>query len=97
MLRLIAWLLLLWAFKVAWKVWWAIVYWIAEVLKFILLFGFIFAVLSMLDWNFLPILIFLWVPIGWIAWVVYLLKKRSNPKKDIERKIAWDAEVIDVD
>ena len=97
MLRLIAWLLLLWAIKIAWKLWWAIVYWIVEILKFILLLGFAYSVLSMFDWNFLPIIIFLWVPIGWIIWVIYSVKKRLNPKKDIKKKIVWDAEVIDID
>jgi hypothetical protein len=97
MLRIIAWLLLLWALKVAWKVWWAIVYWIAEILKRFLLLWFLYSFFSMFDWNFLPIIIFLWVPIGGIAWVIYLVKKRLNPKKEVEKKIVWDAEVIDVD
>ena len=97
MLWLILWLLAIWAIKLILDVWWFVISWIGEILKFCLWFGFILAVLAAFDWNFLPIILVIWLPVAWIIWIIYYTKRRINPKKYISKKEKKKATLNDED
>ena len=86
MLRLILWLLAVWVIEIILNVWWSIVYFLSEFIKLLLLFLFIWALLSAFEWNRLPIILVIWLPVAWIIYVMYRAKNRINLKNYINKK-----------
>lgn len=76
MIRVISWLLLAWALKLAFDVWWFVLEFIWTIIKFVLSFLFLWAILSMFDGNFIPALFVFWIPLAWIGYLMYRLYKR---------------------
>ena len=100
MLRLILWLLTIWAIKIILNVWWSIVYFLTELIKIWLFFLLIWALISAEKGNRLPIILLIWLPIAWIAYVIYYARNRLNPKKQCinkkEKVVLDDSDFIDV-
>ncbi len=101
MLRLILWLLAVWVIEIILNVWWSIVYFLSEFIKLLLLFLFIWALLSAFEWNRLPIILIIWLPVAWIIYVMYRAKNRINLKKYINKKekkkvVLDDSDFVDV-
>ena len=92
MLRLIVWLLFLWAAKITLNVWWFIVDFLSELIKLWLLILFLWAICSAASWNRLPIILIIWIPIGWIIFIIYYLNKDKKTKKDGIK----DSDVIEI-
>ena len=101
MLRLILWLLAVWVIEIILNVWWSIVYFLSEFIKLLLLFLFIWALLSAFEWNRLPIILVIWLPVAWIIYVMYRAKNRINLKNYINKKekkkvVLDDSDFVDV-
>ena len=101
MLRLILWLLAVWVIEIILNVWWSIVYFLSEFIKLLLLFLFIWALLSAFEWNRLPIILIIWLPVAWIIYVMYRAKNRINLKNYINKKekkkvVLDDSDFVDV-
>ncbi len=86
MLRLILWLLTIWAIKIIFNVGWSIVYYLSELIKIWLFFLLIWAIASASEWNRLPIIIIIWLPVAWIIYVIYYAKKRINSNRSIDKR-----------
>ena len=100
MLRLILWLLAIWAIKIMFNVWWSIVYFLSELIKIWLFFLLIWAIASAFEWNRLPIILVIWLPIIWIVYVIYYAKNRISPKKNNKKEkkkvVIDDSDFVDV-
>ena len=101
MLRLILGLLALWAIKIIFNVGGAIVNFLSELIKIWLVILFFWAVMSAFDWNILPLLLVIWLPVAWIIYVIRSIKNRNNPKKKInnkekERVVLDDSDFVEV-
>ena len=101
MLRLILGLLAIWAIKIIFNVWESIVYFLSELIKLWLFLLFLWALASAFEWNRLPIILIVWLPIAWIIFVIYRAKKRINPKKYTNKKekkkvVIDDSDFVDV-
>ncbi len=86
MLRLILWLLAIWAIKIIFNVGWSIVYFLSELIKIWLFFLLIWAIASAEDGNRLPLILIIWLPVAWIIYVIYYAKKHINSNKYINKK-----------
>lgn len=86
MLRLLLWLLVIWVIKIIFNVWWSIVYYLSELIKIWLLFLFIWALCSASEWNRLPIILVIWLPIAWIIYVIYYARKHIKSNKILQKK-----------
>ena len=86
MLWLILGLLAIWAIKIIFNVWWAVVNFLSELIKGLLLCWLIWAIALASEWNWLPIILIIWLPIAWIIWIINYTKRRINPKKHINKK-----------
>ena len=86
MLRFILGLLALWAIKIIFNVWWAIVTFLSEIIKIWLVILFFWAIMSAFDWNFLPILLVIWLPIAWIIYVINKVRNNTRTEKRINKK-----------
>ena len=99
MLRFILWLLALWAIKIILNVWWAIVTFLSEIIKIWLVILFFWAIMSAFDWNFLPILLVIWLPIAWILYVINKVRNNTRTEKHINKKqkvVLDDSDFVDV-
>ena len=100
MLRLILGLLTIWAIKIIFNVGWSIVYFLSELIKIWLFFLLIRAIASASEWNRLPIILVIWLPIAWIIYVIYYAKNRISPKKYNKREkkkvVIDDSDFVDV-
>ena len=86
MLRLILGLIAIWAIKIIFNVWWAVVNFLSELIKGLLLCWLIWAIALASEWNWLPIILIIWLPIAWIIYVIYYAGKRINSKRSIDKK-----------
>ena len=100
MLRLILWLLTIWAIKIIFNVGWSIVYFLSEVIKTWLLFLFIWALASAFEWNRLPIILVIWLPIAWIIYLIHRIRNYNAPQKNIsskkKKKVLDDTDFVEV-
>ena len=101
MLRLILWLLAIWAIKIIFNVGWSIVYFLSELIKIWLFFLLIWAIASAEDGNRLPLILIIWLPVAWIIYVIYYARKRINSNRSISKKekkkvILEDSDFVDV-
>ena len=101
MLWLILGLLAIWAIKIIFNVWWAVVNFLSELIKGLLLCWLIWAIALASEWNWLPIILIIWLPIAWIIYVIYYARKRINSKRSIDKKekkkvILEDSDFVDV-
>ena len=101
MLWLILGLLSIWAIKIIFNVWWAVVNFLSELIKGLLLCWLIWAIALASEWNWLPIILIIWLPIAWIIYVIYYARKRINSKRSIDKKekkkvILEDSDFVDV-
>lgn len=101
MLRLILWLLAIWAIKIIFNVGWSIVYFLSELIKIWLFFLLIWAIASAEDGNRLPLILIIWLPVAWIIYVIYYARKRINSNRNIDKKekkkvILEDSDFVDV-
>lgn len=86
MLRLILGLLTIWALKIIFNVGWSIVYFLSELIKIWLFFLLIWAIASASEWNRLPIILVIWLPIAWIVYLIRYVRNRIWTKKYIDKK-----------
>ena len=86
MLRLILWLLIIWVIKIILNVWWAVVNFLSELIKGLLLCWLLWAIALASEWNRLPIILVIWLPIAWIIFVIYRAKNHINQKKYANKK-----------
>ena len=100
MLRLILGLLAIWAIKIIFNVWGSIVYFLSELIKIWLFFLLIWAIASASEWNRLPMILVIWLPVAWIIYVIYCAKNRINPKKHNKKEekkvVIDDSDFVDV-
>ena len=101
MLWLILGLLAIWAIKIIFNVWWAVVNFLSELIKGLLLCWLIWAIALASEWNWLPIILIICLPIAWIIYVIYYARKRINSKRSIDKKekkkvILEDSDFVDV-
>ena len=101
MLRLILGLLAIWAIKIIFNVWESIVYFLSELIKVWLFILLLWALASAANWNRLPIILLIWLPVAWIIYVIYSIRNRTNPKKKMnnkkkERVVLDDSDFVEV-
>ena len=99
MLRLILWLLIIWVIKIILNVWWAVVNFLSELIKGLLLCWLLWAIALASEWNRLPIILVIWLPVAWIVYVIRYARNRIINKKSInkkERVILDDSDFVEV-
>ena len=99
MLRLILGLLALWAIKIIFNVGGAIVTFLWEVIKVWLFFLLLWALASAWNWNRLPIILLIWLPVAWILYVIRYARNRIINKKSINKKekvVLDDSDFVEV-
>lgn len=86
MLRLILGLLTIWAIKILFNVGWSVVNFLSELIKIWLFFLLIWGLAAASEWNRLPIILIIWLPVAWIVYLIRYARNRIGTKKHINKK-----------